>query len=143
MKLVNFVIGSQNIDLEWPDGGYADLHNDFTFDKLSFEPSIAKATLEWRKSEGDWAQNVTIPSLKLAFLGVSFLRIRERDTGYSFPDDDCLSSVGWLPQDMRDNFDSYSPNQDAEISYDLLFIFQSGWAVKLNADTVELALETL
>jgi hypothetical protein len=141
MKLANFIIGRQNIDLEWPDGGYADLHNDFTFDTLSFEPNSVTATLGWKKSEGDWAQDVTIASLKLIFSGVSFFRVRERETGYAFLDDGCLSSVGWLPQYMRDDFDSYSPNEDAEITYDLRFVFESGWAVKLNATTVELALE--
>ncbi|WP_375435202.1 hypothetical protein [uncultured Hymenobacter sp.] len=143
MQLINFAIGGQNIDLEWADGGYADLHNDFTFDKFLFEPSVAKATLEWRKSEGEWAQNVTISSLGLIFLGVSFLRIRERDSEYTFPDDACLAEVGWLPQDERDNFDSFCLTQDAELTYDLLFYFESGWAIKLNADTVELALKMI
>ncbi len=140
---MNFVVGSQNIDLEWPDGGYADLHNDFIFNKLSFEPSSAKATLEWKKSAGEWAQNVTISSLRLIFLGVSFLRIRERDNDYAFPDDACLSEVGWLPQEKRDDFDSFCLTQDVKLTYDLLFRFESGWAIKLNADTVELRLKMI
>jgi hypothetical protein len=82
MKFIGFSLGGQNIDLEWPGGGYADLHNNFDFTGLHFEPSQARLRLSWQKSTGEWAKQEPWAELHLLFEGVSLLRLKERDPEY-------------------------------------------------------------
>ncbi|MBC6609380.1 hypothetical protein H8B15_00485 [Hymenobacter sp. BT507] len=142
MKLLNFTINSL-ITLKWSDGGYADLHNDFVFNQLIYEPQIASVTLHWTKSTEEWAKRVQIASLKIVFTNVNFLCVKERDASYPLSDDECLSEIGWSLPDEKDNFDNFYLDQDAQFTYDLIICFQSEWAVKLNADTAQLFIDTL
>lgn len=143
MQFLNFSLGRQNIDLEWPDGGYADLHNDFTFDSLHFEPSRATLILTWRKSPGEWAQRVPWQTLRLHVTGVSCLRMQERDPGFPLTEDDCLSDIWLMPTSLRDDFENVCDSSKMNSDYDLALRFQSEWGLKINAATVELQLEPL
>ncbi|UOR07452.1 hypothetical protein MUN82_10220 [Hymenobacter aerilatus] len=142
MKLSNFTIKSFT-ELEWPNGGYADLHNDFLSNQLAYKPQAASLVLFWTKSTGEWAKQVQIASLKIVFTNVNFLRVREREAAYPLSEDECLSEIGWSPPDEKDNFDSFYPDQNAPSTYDLLIGFHSEWAIKLNADNAQLFIETL
>ncbi|RTQ52270.1 hypothetical protein EJV47_04390 [Hymenobacter gummosus] len=128
MKFLGFSLGGQNIDLEWPGGGYADLHNNFNFTALHFEPSQARLRLSWRKSAGEWAKREPWAELHLLFEGVSFLRIKERDPEYPLTEDGCLVNICLTPQNVRDEFENIYFDEDAEPDYDLTLYFQSEWA---------------
>jgi hypothetical protein len=145
MQFLNFAIGSQYIDVEWPNGGYADLHNEFDFTALHFEPSQARLRLSWRKSTGEWAQAAPWAELHLQFEGVSFLRIQERNPEYPLSEDDCLMHLCRTPPEMRAvveraEFENIYFNEDAQLDYDLLLYFQSEWGLKVHAATVRLEL---
>ncbi|HEX8425619.1 hypothetical protein [Hymenobacter sp.] len=142
MKLLNFVIGSQNIDLEWPDGGYADLHNDYDFSQLTYVPAEARLTLSWRKSSGKWAKYAPSQALHLVFEKVSYLQVKARDPAYPISEDECLRDICFSPLDERADFDHVWESHTLPPARDLQLVFQSEWGIKVSADTVLLELES-
>jgi hypothetical protein len=138
MQLLNFTIGGQNIDLEWPNGGYADLHNNYKFHLLTYSPTETKLTLCWLKSLDDWAKEVTIERLELVFEKIDFLRIKTRDPAYPVSEDSCLQFICRTPQQARNEFENIYFNEDAQNNYDLTLFFQSEWGLKVHAETVYL-----
>ncbi|WP_022822784.1 hypothetical protein [Hymenobacter norwichensis] len=142
MQLLNFAIGRQNIDLEWPDDGYADLHNHYDFSQLTYVPAEARLILSWQKSSGEWAKNAAAQTLYLLFEGVGYMQVKARDPDYPLSEDACLQSICRTPTESRDEFENIYFNVDAQHSYDLTLYFQSEWGIKVNADTVRLQLES-
>jgi hypothetical protein len=142
MKLLNFAIGSQNIDLEWPDGGYADLHNDYDFSQLTYVPVEARLILSWRKSSGEWAKNASAQALHLIFEQVSYLQVKARDPEYPISEDDCLRDICRTSSEARTDFDDVWVDPNPPMEYDLQLVFQSEWGIKVNADTIRLQLES-
>ena len=138
MEFLNFKLDNQNIGLEWADSGYADLHNNFDFEELLYNPMAATLRLSWRKSTGEWARNEPCPALHLLFEGVSYLRVKERDPEYPASEDAALQHICRTPTEARDEFENIYFNQDAQLGYDLLLYFQSEWGLKVNAATVRL-----
>ena len=141
MQLLNFTLGGQYIDLEWPDGGYADLHNDYDFDQLIYTPAKAKLTLIWQKSSGEWAKHAQAKVLRLLFDGVSYLHVKARGPEYPVSEDKYLRDICRTPPEVRANFDDTYVDRNPPAEYDLQLVFQSEWGIKVNADTVLLALE--
>lgn len=141
MEFVNFTIGGQNIDLEWPNEGYADLHNDYDFSRLTYVSAEASLILLWKKSSGKWADNAPCQMIQLTFNNVSYFQLKERDSAYPVSEDSCLQSICRSPQSARDEFESIYFNKDAHDNYDLTLYFQSEWGIKVNSDTVYLKLE--
>ena len=141
MQLLNFEVGGQNIDLEWPDDGYADLHNDYNFRQLTYVPAERRLTLYWQKSSASWAKYAPARALHLIFEGVSYVQVKARDPEYPISEDDCLQNICRTPPEVRDEFENIYFNEDAQHSYDLTLYFQSEWGIKVNADTVRLQLE--
>ena len=142
MEFLNFMLDDQNIGLEWADAGYADLHNCFDFVEMRYAPAAATLRLSWRKSTGEWAREVTWPGLHLIFEGVGYLRIKERDPEYPFSEDATVQHICRTPLEARQEFENLYFNEDAQPDYDLLLYFQSEWAIKVNAATVRLKLES-
>jgi hypothetical protein len=141
MQLLNFVVGHQHIDLEWADGGYADLHNEYDFSQLTYAPVEAKLILSWQKSSGEWAKNAAAQALHLVFEGVGYLQVRARDPEYPISEDDCLRDICHTPPEERADFDHLWESKNPPAEYDLQLVFQSEWGIKVNADTVRLQLE--
>ncbi|WP_400191271.1 hypothetical protein [Hymenobacter sp. B81] len=130
MQFLNFAIGSSYTDLVWPEGGYADLHNNFDFTALYFEPANATLRLSWRKSAGDWAAREPWAELHLAFEGVSYLHLQPRTPKYLLSEDACLTHLCRTPPEMRvvdprEEFENIYLNERAQPDYDLLLYFQS------------------
>ncbi|SDY89329.1 hypothetical protein [Hymenobacter psychrophilus] len=142
MKLANFNLGGQSIDLEWNADGYADLHNDFDFTSLTYEPTGAKLILEWAKSSGEWAKNAPCRVVRLVFEGVNYFNVKGRDPEYPINEDDCLRDICRTPIEERHEFDNYWEDKNPPAEYDLQLVFQSEWGIKVNADTVRLELES-
>ena len=141
MEYLNFTLDHQYTGLEWADGGYADLHNNFDFVELSHSPAAATLRLSWRKSTGEWARNVPWTGLHLVFEGVSYLRVKERDPAYPFSEDATLEHICRLPREAQEEFENIYFNEDAQPDYDLLLYFESEWGLKVNAASVSLQLE--
>ncbi|PJJ59904.1 hypothetical protein [Hymenobacter chitinivorans] len=142
MDFINFTLDKQNIGLEWANGGYADLHNDFDFVELRYNPAAATLRLSWQKSTGEWARNVPWPALHLVFEGVSYLRVKERDPEYPFSEDSTVQHICRTPTEAREEFENIYFNKDAQPDYDVLLYFESEWGIKVNAATGRLQLES-
>ena len=142
MQLLNFAIGRQNIDLEWPDDGYADLHNDYDFSQLTYVPAEARLILSWQKSSAEWAKNAAAQTLHLLFEGVGYMQLRARGPEYPTGENDCLRDICLTPPEERADFDHVWVDNNPPAEYDLQLVFQSEWGIKVNADTVRLQLES-
>ena len=135
MHVENFALGSDNISLNW-QGHNLDLHNDFDFEALKYNPLRRQAILSWMRSSAQWVEKAALPGLKLIFKNVSFFHVKERDTTFPLEEDKQLQSVSFHPIAARDDFDSiYLQSSPAD---DLTFFFQSEWGIKINAGSVEL-----
>lgn len=141
MQLLNFTLGDQYIDLEWPDGGYADLHNDYDFQQLRYEPTEARLTLSWQQSSGEWARHAQAATLHLLFEGVTYVHVKARDLGHPIGEDECLRDLCRTPPGDLATFDEVWVDRNPPAEYDLQFVFQSEWGIKVNADTVRLQLD--
>jgi hypothetical protein len=139
MRLTNFQIVDDSIALNYK-GQYLDLHNCFDFRSFHYDVTTSQLELIWTRSHEEWA-NESIPAFKLVFHEVGYLRIRERDGSMPATEDSCLYLIGFLQQELRDEFDSYTEFKNVTESDDLNISFQGGQAFKINcsyADFVEL-----
>ena len=138
MEFVNFSIDDQYIGLTWNTSEYADLHNNFDFQELRYNPTEAKLELEWRKSSGMWTQQVKWQELKLVFEGVDYFAIRQRDADMPTSENTAVAHLCRIHPDSREDFDNIYFHADVQSAYDLLILFESEWAIKVNAATVSL-----
>ncbi|KAA9339530.1 hypothetical protein F0P96_02620 [Hymenobacter busanensis] len=143
MELLNFRICGSYIGIESPETGHIDLHNNFDFEHLHFEPTTGTLKLSWQNSKGLWAKRVPWSILGLNFTGVTYLHIKERDPEYPFTEDAALANICHTPPNARDEFETVYFNEDAKPDYDLTLYFQSEWGLKVNAATVRLDLEPI
>jgi hypothetical protein len=82
MKLLGFSIAEDCIALERGED-YFDLHNNFDFSGLTYDPSQRMLELRWRRGIGDWVKPSEASGLRIVFSGVDLFKARERDPGYS------------------------------------------------------------
>ena len=136
MKLTNFNIDIDSIALDF-NGKYLDLHNNFDFREFNYDITAQQVELKWTRSHENWA-NETICGFKLVFRSVSFFKLRERDITVSPKEDTCLSHIGFLSQDQRDNYDSVTVLKFVTENDDLNVGFESGIALKINCNYVDL-----
>jgi hypothetical protein len=139
MKLSNFEI-EDRIALRYL-GQYFDLHNDFDFYEFKYSVSSQVLELQWNTFEeinnGFSVNNFT--KLKLLFSTVNYLKIQERDSGMPITEDKCVNVIGFSPQEMREDMNSFGvkPNFDND---DMIINFRGGQTFKINADMVELVI---
>jgi len=135
MRLANFNIYNDSIALNYNDK-YLDLHNNFDFRGFHYDTTSRQLELLWTRSLEEWA-NENILAFKLVFRDVSFLKIRERDSLLPATEDTCLSLIGFLPNDLRDDFDSFVEIKNISDNDDLNVAFQSDQAFKINCNYVD------
>lgn len=139
MKLDNFVVSEDNIGLQVGDM-YLDLHNNFDFQAIKYSIDKREIRLSWKKHSGDWVPEKDPRIIELEFHGVTRFKMKERNPDIPFSEDDCLNTIGFLPPDMWDHIDGYSPHQPSAED-DLLMDFMSGAALKIRAESVRCVLE--
>lgn len=134
MKLTNFKLAGDNIAFEQNEN-YYDIHNNFDF--ISFNYSLAKReiVLNWVKGTGNWVPNNSPKSIHLIIRGISLFKAKERDTDMPFTEDDCLSSIGFLWNDMIEEMGGYHSHEPKENCTHLSIEFMSGLALKIGADS--------
>jgi hypothetical protein len=135
MKLTNFTIEADQIALTY-NGKYLDVHNNYEFRGFNYDILSKQLHLTWTRSHEKWASE-KLCGFRLAFRNVSFFNVRERDAALSFKEDTCMSFIGFLPRDMRDDFDSFTESKNVTRDDDMNVNFQSGQALKINCDLVE------
>jgi len=133
MKLENFSVSDDNIALE-VDDMYLDLHNNFDFKAIEYNVDKRVIRLLWAKTPGEWVPEKSPRTITLEFLGVKRFKMNARDPNIPFTEDDCLSTIGFLPPDMWDYMDSYSPHKPSAED-DLLMDFMSGAVLKIKAES--------
>ncbi|UYZ64502.1 hypothetical protein [Hymenobacter weizhouensis] len=142
MKLLNFTLDDQYIGLLSSKNEYLDLHNNFEFVQLLHSPTTATLNLAWQKSSGKWAAQEQYRKIHLLFKGVDYLQVQARNPQYPASEDVTIQHICRTPVEARDEFESIYFNHDALPNYDLLLYFQSEWAIKVNAATVRLKLDS-
>jgi len=135
MKLTNFHIDNDSIALNYNDK-YLDLHNNFEFRSFNYDVTSRQLELIWTRSQEDWSNEI-ICAFKLVFRDINFLKIRERDSSLPATEDSCLSLIGFLSNDLRDDFDSFAEVKNATDSDDLNIAFQSNQAFKISCNYVD------
>ncbi len=116
------------------DGEHRDLHNNFIFRSLHYDISKKKLTLDWQRRSEDWVSSSDPESLKLVFTAVSLLKAQERDADSPDSEDDCLSSLGFISNELMDEVEGYSHTTPSKDSSHLNICFMSGFALKIGAE---------
>ena len=136
MKLTNFHINNDNIALNY-NGHYLDIHNNYDFRGFNLDTLSNQLELKWTRSNEEWA-NEKLCGFKLVFQNVTFLKIKERDSGLPFTEDTCMNFICFSPQNMRNDFGGYVEPQNVTEEDDLNINFESEQGFKINSSLVEL-----
>lgn len=91
---------------------------------------------EWVKPIMRKEDEIMYVKFILVFEEVSFFAVRERDKNLPFTEDTCTEFIGFLPQDMRNDFDSFLDKNISDDN-DMIICFQSGQALKINCKLIE------
>ena len=137
MKLNEFSVAKDCIALE-RGADYFDLHNNFDFQGLVYNSAQRTLELRWIRSVGDWIKATDPAELRLSFTGVFLFKARERDREMPFTEDDCLSSIGFMWDDMLSEMDGYTSNHPKDGCTHLIAMFTSGFSIKVGAESVTL-----
>lgn len=114
---------------------YFDLHNDFDFVGYEYRPTERKARFDWVRSDGDWVPEGLPARLALIFDRVSNFAAKRRNDEMPFTEDDCLSSISFLPREFSDEFGAVMQGFRSEDEH-ISLSFQSGSHVKIWAESV-------
>ncbi|HEY2845107.1 MAG TPA: hypothetical protein VGJ09_15700 [Bryobacteraceae bacterium] len=137
MKLLNF-------ELETPYFGIAlvgldflwDLHNVFTFLSVNLDATSNVAVMTWTASGHT---PITYSGCRLVFSGLKLLVISARDGDLPLSEDLCVSSISKvLPEPSLEPELRMKAQWGSNEAFHLLFQFQSGRSIEIDADAVEL-----
>ncbi len=132
MDLKNFSVASDNISIQQAGNNY-DLHNCFDFTSFNYDQQKHRIELIWQKCNGDWVPVSTPQNLKIVFEGVHIFKTQERDRDYPTGDKECLSSIGFIWNDLIEDMDSFFTHSPQEDCSHLNIHFESGFALKIAA----------
>jgi hypothetical protein len=135
MILTNFSIANDFIALEH-NGSYLDLHNNFDFIDFEHIEDRSLVILRWHRNSGDWIPNGLPSNLRLLFSEVYLLKCSNRKNNRPTTDDTCLSSIGFIWNDMIENMEGFSDTNTKEGCEHLIMCFESGFALKIGAKDV-------
>ena len=137
MELSNFKIANDNIALEQGEE-YFDLHNCFDFVGLKYDVSKRLVSLYWVKGNGDWMPKNSPLEIEMSISGVYVFKAQERDKDIPFTEDDCLSSIGFLWNELIEEMGGYHSNEPKEGCTHLSLEFMSGFALKIGAESASI-----
>jgi len=133
MNLTNFKIEDTFSSIE-VDGRHRDLHNNFRFSSLEYNIARQELTLLWFRRDEDWVASDDPSELKIVFSSVSLFKAKERDSDCPYTEDDCLSTIGFIGNDMLQEIEGYAYCNPTLEANHLNFSFESGFAVKISAN---------
>jgi len=137
MKLLGFSIAKDNIGLEL-GSDYFDLHNNFDFDCLRYDPTRRELELCWVRGTGEWVKQTEPKGLRLAFSGVYLFKAHERDGSIPFTEDDCLEAIGFISDELLNEMHGFTSNEPAAGCTHLSALFMSGFSIKIGAESAAL-----
>ncbi|WP_411833522.1 hypothetical protein [Pseudoxanthomonas mexicana] len=137
MELLGFSISKDCISLNCGSDCF-DLHNNFDFQGLSYNPINRTLELLWHRGTGNWVKDTDPASLRLDFSGVYLLKAQERDPELPFSEDDCLDTIGFIWDDMLVEMRGYTSNEPKDGCSHLITSFMSGFSIKIGAQSAAL-----
>ncbi|MBF7074496.1 hypothetical protein ISG33_13905 [Glaciecola sp. MH2013] len=135
MILTNFSIANDFIALEH-NGSYLDLHNNFDFIDFEHIEDRSRVILRWQRTKDAWIANDVPFNLRLLFSEVYLFKCTNRENALSTTDDTCLSSIGFIWNDMIENMEGFSNATPKEGCEHLTMCLESGFAIKIGAKKV-------
>jgi hypothetical protein len=140
MKLENFELVTPSLGIELVGLDlFWDLHNGFRFLSFSLDAKSNSALMTWTVSG-----HAHLPSVysgcTLVFVDLKRLVISPRDRDLPLSEDLCVSSVSKvLPEPNAEPEFRMKTHWDVNEAFHLLFQFQSGRSIEIDAETVALA----
>jgi len=146
MKLANFKISEDNIGIESIEGAYFDLHNNFDFEEFRYNFQERYFEITWSKTKGDWVKNDEADQIKLSFINVTFLKIKELDQTEvnEYKDDDLtLSIIGYSPLEGSDMESYLAIKEDTNGEFGILIQTENGQAFLIHAGKAQIKVNYL
>lgn len=125
MELINFSIGDDHVSLWYGDQRH-DLHNNYEFQKLVFDPNRQTLELYWS------------PGIKLSFAGVYVFKTRQRDPEMPYSEDSCLCNIGFVWDEHLDDMDSFAATAPSKGCTHLVLLFMSDFSIKVGANSARI-----
>lgn len=125
MELINFSICDDHVSLWYGDRRY-DLHNDYEFQKLVYDPNGQTLELYWS------------PGITLSFAGVYLFKTLQRDPEMPFTEDPCLSNIGFLWDDRLDDMESFAATAPSKGCTHMVLLFMSDFSIKVGANSARM-----
>jgi hypothetical protein len=126
------------------EGNYLDAHNNFNFIDFGYNHTEKIAVVNFKKSNGEWANNEILPGFKIYFENVTSVYTKDHSQDYP---------LEYIQQDGR-TIDllgfSYDNNENMEgvavdnIQSDLpsfIFVFLTGKAIKITAQKAHIRID--
>lgn len=132
MDLTNFKVEGTFSSIEM-DGRHRDLHNNFRFSSLEYNITSQELTLLWFRRDEDWVASDDPYQLKIVFSSVSLFKVKERDADCPYTEDDYLSTIGFIGNDMLQEMEGFAYCNPSPEANHLNLSFESGFAVKISA----------
>ncbi|WP_370980208.1 hypothetical protein [Agaribacterium sp. ZY112] len=136
MHLANFKVEDTASSIE-VEGSHRDLHNNFLFYALDYDIANREIRLRWRLRDADWVAGDDPEYLDLIFQSVSLFKSKERDLDSPYSEDDCLSTIGFIGNDMIEDVESYSYTSPSNEASHLNISFMSGFAIKVASGSAK------
>ncbi len=137
MELRNFKIADDFIALELGEL-YLDLHNNYSFEELYYNPKQRELKLYWTLLEEDWVMSGSPMKIRLKFSEVYLFKCHERDVDLPYSEDECLDTLGFIDNLFLEQVAGYSHNIPREGADHLNLTFSSGFAMKIGAKKANL-----
>lgn len=147
MRTENFTIDEGFGGVNY-NGHQLDIHNDYDFSDFNFDNTNRTACLRFTKSAGTWVPKNALTSFRIQFDRVTAVYTKEHDADYRELKEDAstIDMIGFSydsdeimdgPTNTSGQFDKGS---EAKLS-SLIFVFVTGKAIKVTADTATLISE--
>ena len=132
MDLTNFKVEDTFSSIE-VEGAHRDLHNNFKFSGLEYDISKRELSLSWLRRDEEWIAQDDPNQLKIIFGLVSLFKSKERDFDCPYTEDDCLSTIGFIGNDMLEEIEGFAYCKPTPEANHLNISFMSGFALKISA----------
>lgn len=118
---------------------YLDLHNNFAFVGIDYQPTAMSAVLRWTRGAGSWVPADAPREVILTFRRVTNFAVCRRDDAMPRTEDRCLETVSFTPPEFGDDFDRCFQGYRSQEEH-LTLRFHSGAAIKIWADVGEFSI---
>ena len=136
MKFLNFELSKPSFSIELNGLGYVwDLHNAGQFVGLKIIPTDNTVVMSWRITGHPATQ---FSGCNLVFIGLKLLIVSSRDEELPSSEDLCLSAISKISPGSDEPDRRIKADWGKSDPFHLLFEFQSGRSIEVNAETVEL-----